>query len=169
MEGNAQRRRSGSGQTSTPSSLRNCLYPPSPAATAESGGKSLRHSSKSKSLSLPGAARLRHLSLAEKIHIETNLIDLPADKSEPPRPPPAFNRVKGKINMETPTKMGSGADLYLRCNGERSVDLSTEVPWLQDTSPTNRTPRTPLRSRSREFRPVVTGCDDGTKESRMLI
>jgi hypothetical protein len=101
--------------------------------------------------------------------MKTNLIDLPVDKSEPPRPPPAFNRVKGRINMESPTKMGSGADLYLRSRSEHGVDASTEVPWLQDTSPTNRTPRTPLRSRSRKFLSEVTGRDNGTKESRMLI
>ncbi|KAL4921760.1 hypothetical protein BDW62DRAFT_116662 [Aspergillus aurantiobrunneus] len=98
MEINPQRRSSGSGQTSTPSSLRHCLYP-SPAATVQSENKSLRHSSKTK------------------------------NRSEPPRPP-ALTRVKGRIAMETPTRMGS------------------EMSWLQDASPMARTPRTPQRSRA---------------------
>ncbi|KAL4867003.1 hypothetical protein BDV12DRAFT_127829 [Aspergillus spectabilis] len=50
-------------------------------------------------------------------------------KSEPPRPP-ALNRVKGRIAMETPTRMGS------------------DMSWLQDASPTGGAPRTPQRPRS---------------------
>ncbi|KAL4782850.1 hypothetical protein BJX76DRAFT_277199 [Aspergillus varians] len=51
------------------------------------------------------------------------------NRSEPPRPP-ALTRVKGRIAMETPTRMG------------------TEMSWLQDASPMSRAPRTPQRSRS---------------------
>ncbi|KAL2823900.1 hypothetical protein BDW59DRAFT_90810 [Aspergillus cavernicola] len=52
MEESPHKRSTLSGQASTPSSLRHCLYP-SPAATTESGSKSLRHSSKSKKRSEP--------------------------------------------------------------------------------------------------------------------
>ncbi|KAL5336771.1 hypothetical protein BJX70DRAFT_371493 [Aspergillus crustosus] len=64
-----------------------------------------------------GSKSLRHSSKSKK-------------KSESPRPP-ALNRVKGRITMETPTRMGS------------------DMSWLQDASPAARTPRTPQRSRSK--------------------
>ncbi|KAL4752969.1 hypothetical protein BDW72DRAFT_170067 [Aspergillus terricola var. indicus] len=98
MEGNPQRRSFSSGHTTTPSSLRHCLYP-LPAATIESGSQPGRHSPK------------------------------PKKQSETLRPP-ALARIKGRINMETPTRMGN------------------DMSWLQDATPMVRSPRTPQRSRS---------------------
>ncbi|KAI9375315.1 hypothetical protein BJX61DRAFT_494682 [Aspergillus egyptiacus] len=71
-----------------------------PASTAQNGSKSLRRTSK-----------------------------LKKDISDPPRPP-ALNRVKGTISMETPKQ------------------TRTDMSWLQDASPMDEAPRTPRSSRS---------------------
>ncbi|KAL3443066.1 hypothetical protein BJX65DRAFT_285891 [Aspergillus insuetus] len=105
MEENPRRRSSVAGQATTPSSLRHCSYP-SPATIVQSQS---------------GSKSLRHSSKSKK-------------KSEPLRPP-ALARVKGRIIMETPTRMGS------------------DMSWLQDASPITRTPRTPQRSRSQTPEP----------------
>ncbi|KAL4965102.1 uncharacterized protein BDV14DRAFT_173733 [Aspergillus stella-maris] len=104
MEGGRPQRRScSSGQTAaiSPSSLRHCSYP-APVAAPNS-----IHS---------GSKSLRHSSKSKY-------------KSEPPRPP-ALTRVKGKITMETPTRMGA------------------DMSWLKDATPMDNTPRTPQRSRT---------------------
>ncbi|KAL4958404.1 hypothetical protein BDW69DRAFT_153981 [Aspergillus filifer] len=104
MEGGRPQRRScSSGQTAaiSPSSLRHCSYPAPVAAPI-----SIHSGSKS----------LRHSSKLKY-------------KSEPPRPP-ALTRVKGKITMETPTRMGA------------------DMSWLKDATPMDNTPRTPQRSRT---------------------
>ncbi|KAL3457606.1 hypothetical protein BJX64DRAFT_16397 [Aspergillus heterothallicus] len=105
METTARRRSSVAGQATTPSSLRHCSYP-SPGTTVQSQS---------------GSKSLRHSSKSKK-------------KTEPLRPP-ALNRVKGRIVMETPTRMGS------------------DMSWLRDASPNPRTPRTPQRSRSQTPEP----------------
>ncbi|KAL2839969.1 hypothetical protein BJY01DRAFT_218856 [Aspergillus pseudoustus] len=105
MEEYPRRRSIVAGQATTPSSLRHCSYP-SPATTVQSPS---------------GSKSLKHSSKSKK-------------RSEPLRPP-ALNRVKGRIVMETPKRMGS------------------DMSWLQDASPITRTPRTPERSRSQTPEP----------------